>query len=95
MATREEYIEQLVAKLDEWRSRIDTLEQRAEEAGEEVRDEILSEIETMKRHRGELQERVRKLRIAGDEAWTDLREGTEEAREALSSAFQRARSRFD
>jgi len=94
MTTREEYVQQLKNKLDEWNAKLDELKLQAKLAEMENREKLDMEIETYQARRDEIRARLEEMRTSGEEAFDDLRQGAEQAFEALKESFYNARSHF-
>ena len=94
MTTREEYVQQLKDKLDEWNAKLDELKLQAKLAEMENREKLDMEIETYQARRDEIRARLEEMRTSGEEAFHDLRQGAEQAFEALKESFYNARSHF-
>jgi DNA anti-recombination protein RmuC len=95
MSTRQEYIDKLKSKLDEWNAAIDKLEVQAKLAEMENRQKYEAEIETFKQKRDEIQERLNTMRSSGEQAFEDLRQGVEQAWDSLWDAYKKAKSHFN
>ncbi len=94
MSSREETVENLKLKLDEWNTKIEELEVQAKLAEMQNREKFESEITRMKQKRDEIRDRLEKLPESGEKAFEELRGGAEQAWEALSDAYQKAKSHF-
>lgn len=95
MSTRDAYMEKLKAQLDEWNAELDKLSARARKARAESRIEYESAIEELSRRRDQARQKLEELRAAGGDAWTDLKQGAEDVREAMNEALRKVRSRFE
>ncbi len=94
MSSREETVENLKLKLDEWNTKIEELEVQAKLAEMQNREKFESEITRMKQKRDEIRDRLEKLPESGEKAFEELRGGAEQAWDALSDAYQKAKSHF-
>ena len=92
---RDEYLQQLKTKLDEWNAEIDVLEEKAGRLAAEAKQRYDKQIEEAKARRDELQDKLAELTQAGDAAWDDLKSGIDLAWEALSNAVSSAKSKFE
>jgi uncharacterized coiled-coil DUF342 family protein len=94
MNMKESYQQKLQAHLDEWSAEIDKLKARADKADADVRLEYYEQIEALREKQEAAKDKLTELMTAGDDAWEDLKAGTEIAGLALSDAISKATSRF-
>lgn len=94
MSSRQEVVDKLKSKLDEWNTKIDALEVQAKLAEMENRGKYESEIARLKQKRDELREPLEKIPESGEKAFEELRSGAEQAWEVLSDAYKKAKSQF-
>ena len=94
-ASREDYIEKLKQKLDDWNTEIESLEAKAEQVAGSVKEQYHKQLEDAKLRRDELQDKLAELKHSSDAAWDDLKSGADLAWDALSSALKSAKSKFE
>ncbi len=94
MTRKDEYVQKLHAKLDEWSAEIDKLKAKADKAGAESRIEYQNQIKNLQQKRREAEKKADELRSAGEGAWEDLKAGAELAWDAMEEAVKSARSKF-
>ncbi|MGM0760849.1 MAG: hypothetical protein ACQEUB_14290 [Thermodesulfobacteriota bacterium] len=94
MSSREETVENLKLKLDEWNTKLDELEVQAKLAEMQNRKKFESEMARMKQKRDEIRDTLDKLPESGEKAFEELRTGAEQAWDVLSDAYQKATSHF-
>ncbi|MGB5737520.1 MAG: hypothetical protein WBM40_24085 [Thiohalocapsa sp.] len=98
MSSREDYLNKLKTKLDEWDADIDRLEAKAREAQTnaqaEVQEQYRKQIDNMREMREEAMARYSEMQGAAADAWEAMAEGTEKAWNAWLAAFEEARSKF-
>lgn len=94
MATREEYVRKLQAKLDEWNADIDRLAVKAALAEAELKTQYSEEIEMLRNKQIEARVKLEALQEASEGAWEDMRSGLDIAWDAISEAVSSAKSRF-
>jgi len=95
MATREDYVKQLSARLERWKEEIRSLEARirgAKDAGEKARHE--RDLEEVRDKERQARRRLDEVKAASEEAWQDLRQGAERVWKSVDDALHKARSRF-
>jgi uncharacterized integral membrane protein len=91
---KEEYQRKLEAQLAEWSAEIEQLKEKADQAGADLKDEYLEQIENLRARQQDARENLAQLKEAGDDAWEELKAGANRAWEALGQALQAARDKF-
>jgi len=94
MASKDEYVQKLHAKLDVWNAEIDKLKAKAEKAQAESRVEHQEQIKNLQQKLWEAEKKVAELRNAGEGAWEDLKAGVQLAWDSMEEAVKSARSKF-
>ena len=94
MQSKDEYVQFLHRKLDEWNADIDRLRLKADIIEIEKRADLQNQIDMLQSKRRDVEERLNDLSNAGTEAWKDMKSGFDLAWEATSNAFQSAVLRF-
>lgn len=94
MSSKDAYRDRLEAQLNEWQAKIDLLKARAERAEADSRIAYHEQIEALQKRREEMQSRLADLRASSEDAWAEIKDGTESAWKALDAAFSRALERF-
>ncbi|MEJ2051602.1 MAG: hypothetical protein P8Y60_17520 [Calditrichota bacterium] len=94
MSKRTEYIDSIEKKLREWDKELEKLEEKKNQAGAKAKAEYQEQIRKLRERRKETGQRLKKLQQAGDEAWTELKEGLEKSVNVFSSAIKDARNKF-
>lgn len=87
---RDEFLQNLKVKIDELNEAIDDLEAKVEQAEGMVKDAYSEKIDLLRAKREQLEERLFAIASASKESWADLKQGAEEAFEALKSAVDDA-----
>lgn len=77
MTTRNEFIAQLKAKLDEWNAEIDELEAKARKKHAQATQAFNERYAELRVKRDEASTRLNELRSSADDAWQNLTSGTE------------------
>jgi len=91
---RDQYVNNLKERLDEWNRDIDGLEVRARELASTAREQYEEQMRNLRSRRGDLEARLDSMSGAAEDAWEDLKGGAEAAAETLGSAIRAARARF-
>lgn len=94
MPDKDVYVQKLHAKIDEWNADIDRLSARLDGLEAQQRGALQKQIEDLKARCRALGQKAADLQNRGDSAWEDLKQGMEQAREALETSVQTAKSRF-
>ncbi len=95
MASRQEYIQSLHQKIDEWNADIDKLVAKKEKVEAESKLEMQKQIDSLKGKRSEMEIELENLKNTSAEAWEDVKSGVDLAWEAMNSAVKSAFSRFN
>ncbi len=94
MSTKDEYVQKMHTKLDQWNAEIDKLALKADQEKEEARVEYYKQIEELRAGTRHARMRLEELRQAGESAWQDMKAGVEMAWDAIGVAVDSAKSRF-
>lgn len=95
MTDKEDYQQQLTARLDQMDAEIKALQARAEVAKADANVEAKSQIDDLQDKRDKARKKLEQLRGSADEAWDDIKAGADSAWENLNTAFKNARKRFE
>lgn len=91
---RQEYLDRLKNKMEEWNSEISRLAEKAGEAKEEKKAEYKEQMEVISKSREKLEEKMADLRQASESSWEGLKYGVESSWEALKAKYSEAKSKF-
>lgn len=91
---RKAYEEKLNAQLEEWNAQTALFKARADKAKAGAKIEYYKTIEALQHKQDEAGKKLHELKIAGDEAWEDLKKGAEKAWDEVKAAFHSAASKF-
>ncbi|MFW6362255.1 MAG: hypothetical protein ACOC0D_00285 [Spirochaeta sp.] len=94
MTTREEFIQTLKTRLDEWNANIDELEAQLHKTEAEARIQLEQQLQELKKKRDSARNDLHSLQSASEEAFKDMSGGMELAWSAISESFRSALSRF-
>ena len=94
MSAKDEYLQKLHAKLDEWNAKIDKLKAKADQAEADSRIEYNKRIAKLLEKRSEIKQKIAELNKAGENAWGDMKAGLQLAVESMEQALHSAKSRF-
>jgi len=94
MSKREKYINKIAEKLKKWDVRIEELENKAEKAKDEVKDEYQEKIEELKEKQSKARQNLEKIRNASDAAWREMKEGLDTSLKILNRSVKDAFKKF-
>lgn len=94
MSERQHYIDKIQARLDQWNAEIEKLQAKSREAEADSKIDHQKQIETLRERRDAAEQKIGDVRNASDDAWQDAKAGLDKAVDDLSSAFDKAKSRF-
>jgi hypothetical protein len=92
MPDRHQYIEKLKAKLDEWDRELSTFENRAKDAGEEVKQRSHLALADLMTARQQIGRNLVEIVDASDDAWQTLRLSLDKALDNVKSGLLSARA---
>jgi hypothetical protein len=89
MLTREEYVKDFKAKLDELNIRIIKIEYKSKTAKEDVKAKLQAKIKYLKEKRDSALSKIHELYNTSGETWQDLKQGTENVINSLKAALSK------
>ena len=94
MDKKEEYRKKVEAQLQEWKTKIDSLETRGAKFTSDAKTELLREIEELRKKKGVVKDKWSELQKVSGDSWDTMKDGVEKAAAELKSALDRVISRF-
>ena len=94
MTSRDDYLEEFKAKLDEWNAEIGKLEGNARQVQSDANAQYDKQLESLREMRDDAQKKYNEMQKTTAEAWDVMLQGTEKAWKAWANAFEDARSKF-
>lgn len=94
MTEREAYVDQMKAKLEQWNAEIGVLEAKAKVAGADAKVKYGEYLSTLKEKQADASARLEALRDSSGDAWQDIRDGANQAADALGEALKSAKSKL-
>lgn len=95
---KEDFIKELKQKINELNYRYsierNKFESKAQHLGAEARKTYEEEAEKLRQLSKQMKAKLVDLDVAGENAWHDVKEGAEDAWNALNTAIKKASSRF-
>ena len=95
MTTRDAYVAQLKSQLDSWNTDVTRWETQAKSAQEKLKVRSTKELDILKAQRELAMYNMTLLQDASATAWTDLREGADDAWDRMRGAIASARTHFE
>lgn len=93
-SAKQSFQQKLEAQLKEWDAKLDDLKAKALETKDEIRAEYEKQFDVLAGKRAAAQAKLQELRLRTDDAWEDLKGGTEKAWDEMRKALDRIASRF-
>jgi len=94
MTKRDEYVDTLKHKLDDWNEDIDKLEAKADHVKDDMKKKYADEMDFVRHQRDNVKDKTMELIESSEEAWEELKTGVEAAWHKLTEAIDRAHSKF-
>jgi ABC-type phosphate transport system auxiliary subunit len=94
MENRKEYIDKMAARLKEWDSKIQKLEEKAETVKADVKASYNQQINELRLKKEEAQIKLEKIQDAGEDAWEELKEGAEKSWKTFEDSVKSAWGKF-
>ena len=88
---REEYVEHMKAKVEEWNSEIDQLEDKARNSGAEIQDKAQALIGELDQKLAEGQEKLMNIAGTTDDTWVDIKSEAEVLWEDINNTVKETR----
>ena len=92
---RDEYLQQLKAKMKEWRAEINKLAARAEQAEAQAKIEYQKRIDKLEKNQKDLEDKIDTVQQAGESSWEDLKEGIDHSWKIFKMSLSEAKSEFE
>lgn len=94
MNTKEEYIQFLHKKLDEWSADIDKLSAKISQIDAESKVEANKQMVALQSKREELEEKIKLIQQSSEDAWQDIRAGADLLYDTVDQTIRSVLSRF-
>ena len=93
--TKDAYVEKLKLQLDEWSAELDVMEAKARQADADFKEKYQSKADELRYQKTLAQGRINALQEAADDAWEELRNGSESIWGTVRQTFADAKAKFD
>lgn len=94
MATKQVYLQRLEAQLKDWDARLSVLSAKAQRVKADARIGYENEVETLRRNRAAARAMLEDLGKRGEDAWEDMKDGVETARDEMRRGLEKLAARF-
>lgn len=94
MSKRDEYLEKIKARFDQWDAEIARLQAKSDEAEADAKIEYQKQLEDLRGQRDEAEAQLKEMQATSEDAWNDLEKGFAKAWDAISDSFEKAASRY-
>jgi uncharacterized coiled-coil DUF342 family protein len=94
MTTRNEYIEQLKNKLDEWNHDLAHWEEKARAKKNDLTINYEMTMDDLRKKRDDASAKLKEVQASSEEAFKELKAGADVAWAAMRDAFDKARTHF-
>ena len=94
MTTRNEYVEQLKNKLDEWNHEIAKWEEKARARKNDLTINYEMTMDDLRKKRDDATAKLKEVQASSENAWEELKAGADSAWSALREAFDKAKTHF-
>ncbi|RLK50430.1 hypothetical protein DFR31_0326 [Alkalispirillum mobile] len=94
MSDKNEYVEKMKARLDEWNADISKLQAKARQAEADAKIRYEEQLRELRKQRDHAEEKLKEVQASSEEAWREMRAGMEKAWDDVSEAFRNAMNRF-
>lgn len=94
MVTRDEYVEKMKARLDEWNKEIDTLEEKLSEAGDETRQRLEPYLQKAHESRDQVVAKFGELKEGGETSFEARRDQVEHVWKAFKQSVNYFKSQL-
>ncbi|WP_291985886.1 hypothetical protein [Candidatus Accumulibacter sp. ACC007] len=92
---KDAYIGKLKLQLDEWSADLDAMEAKARQADAGFKEKFNAKAEELRYQKTLAQGRINALHEAADDAWEELRNGSENIWSTVRQTFADAKAKFD
>jgi hypothetical protein len=90
MENRKDYIDKMAARLREWDTELQKLEEKADVAKADVKASYNRQIKELRLKKDEAQLKLKKIQDAGEDAWEELKEGAEKSWNIFEDSVKKA-----
>ncbi len=89
MEHRDAYVKKLRTKMAEWNGKIDRLQEKADQAEGEMKNQYQKHIKELRTKYAQAEEKIENLLNSAENAWESFKAAVESSYEALTDAVQK------
>jgi len=94
MTTRDEFVNKLKTRLDKLNVGIEKIEHRANSVKDDAKAKLQKRIEQLREKRDSALSKIHEVKNTSEEAWNDLKQGTENIVNSLKTAITETLAHF-
>lgn len=94
MSTKDEYVAQMKAKIDEWNAEIDELEAKSRKAEAQVAQKYNQQVAALKAQRDDACRKIEEIQSATNDSWENLKAGAERVSADIAHTLRETKSAF-
>ena len=91
---REQTVEAMKKKLDQWNDDLNRLEALSEKIAAEKKTDYQVTVANLRKKRSQARDQLERLRQTTGDAFNDMRQGMDQAWQAVGESFREARQRY-
>ena len=95
MTKRDEFVEKMKRRLDEWNAEINRLDEKVHEVKADLKEKYESQIEELRQKGDEIEKKLEKSRAAGEDALEKLKSDADRTWTALKDSVNTFKSHFE
>ena len=94
MLTKDQYVEKMKLRLDQWSAEMDVLEAKAHKTQEEAKVKYQEQLVALRAQRQEGEEKLKAIQSATEDSWEQLKAETENVWDAFKDSFHAFKAHF-
>ena len=95
MSKRDEFVEKMKRRLDEWNTEIDGLDENVQKVKADLKEKYTAQIGELRKKGDEVEKKLEKTTAAGEDAWEKMKSEADRTWKALKDSVNTFKSHFD
>ncbi len=95
MTKRDDFIEKMKRRLDEWNAEISELDEKLHKVKADLKEKYAFQIEELRKKGDEIEKKLEKSRSVGEDAWEKLKSDADRTWRALKDSINTFKSHFE